>query len=175
MKKYGLKYKKENKILGYTVSSHDAEFSTGKCVELCHYQDNMWLVDSAAHAEYVRNNSVDWYNSSEDTPNNDYKPEELEVVEVVINTAPVVDVVLPDVYELIKAKAQERANYQSKYQNAKSTKTKEEITEIESLCLGLNESMKGCYDFNKHGFSWYYVSIYITNTQRKIEQKEHTK
>jgi len=81
--KYALREKASRKLLGYTLSSNaEGDF----CVEnqYCLYagDEKVWQVDEAWQAEYVRQNSTEWYNAGYETPTHDYEPEELEVVEV---------------------------------------------------------------------------------------------
>ena len=85
MTKYGLRLKETGEILGYTVASNDgADFCTDVGYSLSKWEDNEWLVDDALTAEYVRNFPAEWYNSDYETPSHDFEPDELEVVEVVI-------------------------------------------------------------------------------------------
>jgi hypothetical protein len=80
MIKYGLLYKE--KVLGYTVQGNE------ETCRLSAYADNMWLVDTSEHANYVRSNSTPWYNADYDTPVNSYDEKDLQVVEVEIMVRP---------------------------------------------------------------------------------------
>jgi hypothetical protein len=80
--KYGLLYK--GKLLGFSTSenSEDSE-SVPVTFELDEYSDNVWMVDSAEHAEWVRNNSTKWYNAGYRTPKNQYQVTELKVAKII--------------------------------------------------------------------------------------------
>ena len=80
--KYGLLM--NGKLLGFNTSenSEDSE-SVSVSYELDHFPDNVWLVDTAEHAEWVRLNNTEWYNASYETPKNPYKPEKLKVAKVI--------------------------------------------------------------------------------------------
>ena len=85
--KYGLWHKKEKKVLGfYTRSNKGADFCGDTTHELCLSNEKMWLVDNPYQAEYVRNFSTPWYNAGYETPENEFEPEEMEVVKVEITT-----------------------------------------------------------------------------------------
>ena len=75
MIKFGLQY--NGKVLGFFAGGGD-----DAVYELTESTDNMWLVDSPDHANYVRSNSAPWYNAGYDTPINRYKEKDLTVVEV---------------------------------------------------------------------------------------------
>ncbi len=107
---YGLRLisgKYKGKILGYRVSSNDAaDFCGSTNTTLDEYEDNMWLVDTAENAEYVRQVSTKWYNAGHETPKHNFKPEQLEVckVEIEIVTEPV-KVKIPTALEYYTEKA----------------------------------------------------------------------
>lgn len=46
------------------------------------WNPDTWYIDTAMNAEYVRQFSTEWFNSSERTPKHSFKPEELEVVQI---------------------------------------------------------------------------------------------
>lgn len=82
--KYGLREKKTGKLVGLNARAN-SEDCDGVSVTytLSKYADGgAWLVDEPEHAEYVRQNSTEWYNAGVDTPENDFEPNELEVVRV---------------------------------------------------------------------------------------------
>lgn len=84
---YGLLYKPKNIILGVSSSSnaggHDCHDET---YTLSMYEDENipWIVDDELTAAYVRMFSTPWYNAGYDTPVNDFKPEDLEVIQIEI-------------------------------------------------------------------------------------------
>jgi hypothetical protein len=79
--KYGLLHKKNQKIVGYTTWNNNSD--SCEFYELSEYQDNEWLVPNKYLAEYVRNNSTEYYNADYTTPKHNFKANELEVVKVV--------------------------------------------------------------------------------------------
>lgn len=103
-KKFGLRHKASGKMLGVSTSANHCD-----AVEISHTlyegQEPLWLVNSATHAEYVRNFSTAWYNAGYSTPSHSFEAEELEVVEyeVTISVAPV-EVRIPTVREFFKIK-----------------------------------------------------------------------
>lgn len=101
--KYGLQNIKTGKLIGYTITSNgDGGYCGDTTVKLCETEDNMWLVDTAVNAEYVRNFSTPWYNSSEKAPEHNLKPKEWKVVEVVIKVeATPVEVRIPTLEEYV--------------------------------------------------------------------------
>ena len=98
--KYGLREKKTGVILKVNIRSNDdQDYCNDTTVTLETYGQSDWLVDSASQAEYVRNFSTPWYNSSNDTPTHSFKVKELEVVEVVLQVSIIKDVSVPTVKE----------------------------------------------------------------------------
>ncbi len=86
--KYGLLYK--GKLLGFSChSNYDVEFCNETSISLSDYSDNIWLVDSAEQAEWVRLHSTPWYNADYQHPGNKYKPKDLKLVEVTLSIAPI--------------------------------------------------------------------------------------
>jgi hypothetical protein len=83
---YGLRHVETGKLLYMNRSSNQgSDFCGDYSVKLDHYGDvdqDTWYVDELYNAEYVRQFSTEWYNSSEETPGHSYEPEELEVVEI---------------------------------------------------------------------------------------------
>ena len=87
--KYALKYVKSNTLLGFNIQSNgDEDFCNDLQHSLDIHEDNIWLVDKIEMAEYVKNNSTEWYNAGYNTPSHQFKPNELEVVKVTINVGP---------------------------------------------------------------------------------------
>lgn len=84
--KYALKHVKDDELLGYYTESNTGDF----CVDVMHTlsrgEDKKWYAESAEHAEYVRNNTSEWYAASYDTPANPYKPEDLVVLKLTTET-----------------------------------------------------------------------------------------
>ena len=80
--KYGLRQKGKKKLLGfYTTSNSEGDFCVAIEYTLCYQTDNVWLVNSKKTAEFAKNPTA-WYNADYTSPNHNFKPEELEVVEV---------------------------------------------------------------------------------------------
>lgn len=89
MKKFGLLHKASNTIL--SIDKHeapeDADASDSYSLSLDDGDNqNMWVVSSAQLAEVVRTNSQDHHCSDSQYPTHRFKPEELEVVEIMINS-----------------------------------------------------------------------------------------
>jgi len=81
---YGLREIKTGKMVTYSVSSNgDAEDCGSTTTRLTIDDDaSLWLVPIPEQAEYVRNYSTDWFNSSHDTPEHSFKAKDFEVVKV---------------------------------------------------------------------------------------------
>lgn len=106
IEKYGLRVKKTGRILTfYTINNEGRDFCGDVTYKLSDSKnDNMWLVDDPYTAEYVRNYSTEWYNAGHSTPVNDnYEPDELEVVKVKVETLPV-EVSVPSMKEYLELK-----------------------------------------------------------------------
>ena len=113
--KYALLHKASGTILGFTTSSnHGAEFSNDTSYYLEKDSDQQWLVVSPEQAEYVRLNNTPWYNAGYNTPVNNFKPNELEVVKLVqtIASKPV-KVKFPTVKTVLKAKFAKGGYYEN--------------------------------------------------------------
>jgi hypothetical protein len=112
---YGLRHIETGKLLRMEKSSNaGSDFCGDYTVKLDHYyQDesdqDIWYVDELYNAEYVRQFSTEWYNSSERTPDHSYEPEELEVVEIQreITTIPH-EVKIPTFMEYIELKYKDK-------------------------------------------------------------------
>lgn len=104
--KYGLRHKETGKILGVSSSSNEGrEFCGDVSFRLTLHSDIMWSVDTVLNAEYVRNFSTEWFNADYDTPTNEFDAEELEVVEIAIETTvDCVEVKIPTFEEYLKIK-----------------------------------------------------------------------
>lgn len=104
--KYGLRRKKNGKILGYRSESNDGrDFCGDKTYSLSLSGENMWLVDTPYQAEYVRVYNTPWFNAGYATPENEYDANDLEVVEVEVVTKVVpVSVKVPTMKEYLKVK-----------------------------------------------------------------------
>ena len=104
--KYGLRHKKTEKILGVSSSSNEGQdFCGDVSFRLTLHSDIMWSVYDLLNAEYVRNFSTEWYNAGYATPTNEFEPEELEVVEIAIETTVAcVEVKIPTFEEYLKIK-----------------------------------------------------------------------
>lgn len=103
---FGLRNKKTGKLLGYEVKSNgnDAEFCNESTVYLEENDGNIWTCDSPKHAEYVRQFSTEWYNSSIRSPVNNYDAEDLEIVKFETVITPVKDVKIPTMREYLTRK-----------------------------------------------------------------------
>jgi len=82
--KYALLHKKSNTLVGFYTTSNSGEFCTDVEYNLVYDEENIWVVDSFEKAEYVRNNSTDWYNANYNTPQHSYHSNELSVVKLEI-------------------------------------------------------------------------------------------
>jgi hypothetical protein len=81
--KYGLRIKGKEKPLGFQMSgSGNEEFANSIDIDLCEYEDNVWLVNTLKEAEKARDTKPEWYNVDYATPNHPSKDAELEVVEI---------------------------------------------------------------------------------------------
>jgi len=124
MNKFGLYHKRENIILNYRTSpNRNADFCGTTQYLLCKSGGiDLWLVDDAYNAAYVRKYSTPWYNACYETPTSYFEAEELEVVavEVKINTTPI-DIKVPTMSEYleIKYKETERPHYDYCMKNIK--------------------------------------------------------
>lgn len=106
--KYGLRLKDTKQILGLEWESNgDSEDCSAYTVRLTEHSEREWMVKDKYTAEYVRNNSTPWYNSDETTPLHDYKPEQLEVIEVeIISQVKLLHVTIPTLKQMLTWKAE---------------------------------------------------------------------
>jgi hypothetical protein len=87
---YALRHIETGHLLRMESTSNDgSDFCNDRTVRLSHWSGDdepfdmdTWYIDSMWNAEYVRQFSTEWYNSGERCPKHDYKPDELEIVEV---------------------------------------------------------------------------------------------
>lgn len=119
--KFGLLYKPTKTLVQVEVESNCDEFSNGTQYNLISkLGQTTWLVNTQIHAEFVRNQSTRWYNSSYDTPTHNFKPEELEVVEVeIIINMNVVQSRLPTPEEYFTHKIKSDKGYEYIYEEWK--------------------------------------------------------
>ena len=114
---YGLKHKESgNLIKFFTTSNRGGDFCVDYSYNLVEDNDNgdlgsLWLVNDPLIAEYVRNFSTKWYNAGMESPYHNFKPEELEVVKVVIETS-TIEVKIPTVEELLISKYGKGGRYE---------------------------------------------------------------
>ena len=109
---YALRHIETGKILRMNRSPNTGGYACGEyTIELNHYgcddefDINFWYIDELMNAEFVRNFSTEWYNSSERTPNHNYEPDELEVVEITRQiTTKKIKTHIPSVEEYFKLK-----------------------------------------------------------------------
>ena len=97
---YGLMYKGE--LLGYR--SEDSCCSVGTIYALDNGTENVWIVDDKLTASFVRMVNTEWYAAGYDTPQNPFKPEDLEVVEITVSAKPVEPDRIPTYEEFIDKK-----------------------------------------------------------------------
>lgn len=106
---YRLRCKSNGQYLGVSVTANPstADFCGDTTVTLVDYGKHYvpWEMESAEQAEYVRQFSTPWYNSSMDTPKHHYTADELEVVrvEMAITECPVT-ITVPTPREFIERK-----------------------------------------------------------------------
>ena len=83
---YGLRHKRSGELLGvYTTSNAGSDCCGEESYHLSTCNSNIpWMVKTKLEASYVRMFSTPWYNAGYETPINDFKPEELEVVKIEI-------------------------------------------------------------------------------------------
>jgi hypothetical protein len=113
MKEYRLRHIKSNEMLGfYTDSNEGGDFCYDVQYILDTGRDNFWSVDTPEHAEWVRLNSTRWYNADYSTPTHYYKPEELEVVGVIVEIKEI-KVQLPTLLEYYTWKANKDKGYKN--------------------------------------------------------------
>ena len=111
---YALMIKENGNLVDFSVTSNEEggafasslAYSLGNSGEtlgkLKDFQ-NIWMVNSGEHAEWVRLNPSEWYSSEYDTPSHHFKPEELEIVEIVMEiTAKPVSVKIPALSDLFQ-------------------------------------------------------------------------
>ena len=82
---YGILHLPTKKLLGFsTLSNCDADCCVDTQFELNLYSDNVWLVESREKAEKARIKNTPWYNAGYSTPTNEFVPNELKIVEVIL-------------------------------------------------------------------------------------------
>lgn len=103
---YALFHKELQKTVGYNVESNKGKDCCGETtVSLDTYSKNRWTTETLVGAEWVRNNSTEWYNSEMETPSHSFEPEELEVIKIVTEeTVSTESFTLPTYEEYIKEK-----------------------------------------------------------------------
>ena len=108
--KYGLRHKKFDRILGVSLKSNDGQaFCVSTTTELDENSDEMWLVDTALNAEYVRQFSTEWYNACHETPSHSFKSEDLEVVKIeIITIEEKIDVQIPTFEKFLEIKYKDK-------------------------------------------------------------------
>lgn len=100
---YALRHKESGGLLTLHITSNSGGDCCGDVTyELWTGGNAIWRVDDAIHAEYVRNFSTEWYNADYDSPKHDYRPEELEVVEIKEEITPIEVGSLPTFEEYMK-------------------------------------------------------------------------
>jgi hypothetical protein len=82
--RYGLKNLKTGELLGFYSMPNPED---GECINIefildSSYCGRIWLLENKSQAEFVRENSTEWYNADYKTPSHSYKAKDLEVVEV---------------------------------------------------------------------------------------------
>lgn len=119
---YALRHIESGKLLIMErTSNQGSDFCGESTVKLGHYYDdkdfnvNIWYVDKLFHAEFIRQNPTEWYNSGENCPDHEYEPEELEIVEIQREFKTIVhEVKIPTFPEYMKLRyyEKERAHYE---------------------------------------------------------------
>jgi len=105
-RKFGLRHKETGVVVGIDRSSNEGCNFCGETQHILNKDTaEMWLVDDAQLAEWVRYNSTEWYNAEYESPTHDFEPDELEVVEVeIITKVDPVKVSVPTPLEFYKRK-----------------------------------------------------------------------
>jgi hypothetical protein len=82
---YGLLHIPSGELMGvYTRSNQGSDCCCDEQYILSAGADQLWIVEDAVTAAYVRKFSTEWYNANYETPTNDYPPEDLGVVKISI-------------------------------------------------------------------------------------------
>lgn len=90
MKLYALRHIASQDLLGwYTTANEDAQFCVSTSFTIS-FGDIPWLVPLKDWAVQARLAPTKWYNASYETPDHNFKPEELEVVELNISSIDVI-------------------------------------------------------------------------------------
>ena len=101
MTKYGLRHIPTKTLLAIHVLAHDEDAPIDKSYSLelqdKDSSDQLWLVDSKEQADFARRNSQHHISSSYVSPEHNFKPSDLEVVEIQMNVQAVS--VTPYTYE----------------------------------------------------------------------------
>jgi hypothetical protein len=134
--KYGLRIKETGEILKAVAAlNEDCDF----CVDISYtIRPGMgieWMVDAPTDAEYVRNNSTEWYNASYNTPDHGFKPDDLEVIRIELNIDPI-DIKIPTMEEYLKIKYEEEEPKHYKYMMSeleKGEKLKYSVYELREI------------------------------------------
>ena len=91
--KFGFLEKLTGNLINFRISAHlDTGCLDGYTVELMSGSDQsieIWLVNSADQAEWVRQNRTHWYDAVFDRPYHEFNADELEVVQIVMEIRPV--------------------------------------------------------------------------------------
>lgn len=86
MKLYALRHIADQSLLGwYTTATGDADGDLKTCFTLS-FGDIPWIVPVKEWAEKARLESPKWYDACYSEPEHNFKPEELEVVELNISS-----------------------------------------------------------------------------------------
>jgi hypothetical protein len=81
---YGLFYIPKDKMVGFETTGSDGEDCVSVEFNLSVWSENLWLVREKEQAEKARTTNTSWYNAGYQIPGNPFKPEDLRVVELVI-------------------------------------------------------------------------------------------
>jgi len=82
-KVYYLRYKKSKKPIMVTVRSNlDADYCNDTTVTLSDYGDCIWYTNSLIIAAYNKYVSTPWFNSTNEQCVHNYKPEDVEIVDI---------------------------------------------------------------------------------------------
>ena len=110
---YRLRHKESGKYLTYFTSSNVGGYACNDeeyILDL--HSPRTYILELAEHAEWVKHNSAQCYNSTYNTPTHDFKADELEIVKVeIIETETPLAIKLPTVSNIYKHKARRNKGY----------------------------------------------------------------
>lgn len=110
---YALHHIKKGTLLRIEIESNKGrDFCGPQTVRLNNhgFEDQpVWYIDELYNAEYVRQNSTEWYNSNERCPDHPFEADELQVIKVKrVETLTPVKVKIPTFMELMEIKYKDK-------------------------------------------------------------------